>query len=438
MIHFDASDNRTHQQLDSMRITIVADNASSRFGGEAFIPLNYFRLLRLRKADVRLIVHARNKAELCESFPNDLDRLHFVEDTWLHKCLFLAGRYLPRRLADATTGLLIHLTTQIAQRRIVRELVKRLRIDVIHQPTPVSPKTPSQIYGLDVPVVIGPLNGGMTYPPVFQKEQGIISNIAMELGRVIAHFLNLIIPGKRLASLILVANRRSLDALPWGIKGRVVELVENGVDLSIWQPKALDLTSHNEVRLIFIGRLIDLKALDIVLEAIHRSKHRVTVSFEIIGDGPMRKPWQDMVAQMGLESIIKFSGFLSQPECARRLQQADVFVFPSLHDCGGAAVLEAMAAGLPVIATAWGGPLDYLDESCSILVKPSSREALVEGFSNGIIELAKSASFRNQMGQAGHERARQFDWEHKIDRILEIYELSAQVGIKEGPMFVGI
>ena len=53
----------------SMRIIIAADNASARFGGEAFIPLNYFRLLLARKEDVRLVVHARNKSELTELFP---------------------------------------------------------------------------------------------------------------------------------------------------------------------------------------------------------------------------------------------------------------------------------------------------------------------------------------------------------------------------------
>ena len=102
-----------------MRIIITADNASARFGGEAFIPLNYFRLLLARKEDVRLVVHARNKSELTALFPNDLDRLYFVDDTSLHKALFRLGRFLPRRLADATTGLLMHLSTQFAQRRII-------------------------------------------------------------------------------------------------------------------------------------------------------------------------------------------------------------------------------------------------------------------------------------------------------------------------------
>jgi glycosyltransferase involved in cell wall biosynthesis len=410
-----------------MRIVIVADNASARFGGEAFIPLNYFRLLRSRSVDVRLVVHARNKAELIEQFPNDLDRLRFVEDTWLHKALFRLGGHLPRRLADATTGLLIHLTTQSAQRRVIRDLAKTLGVDVVHQPIPVSPKTPSQIYGLTAAVVIGPLNGGMQYPPAFRKERGILSALAMPLGRAIAIIFNLIVPGKRLARLVLVANHRTREALPWGIRGRVVELVENGVDLSIWARRPSSEISGLGVSLVFVGRLIDWKALEIVLEAIRRASQQVTVSLEIIGDGPMRQTWQTMTEQMGLGSIVKFSGFMSQQECAQHLQQADVFVLPSLFECGGAVVLEAMAAGLPVIATAWGGPLDYLDENSGILVKPDSREALISGFSDAITALANSPQMRDRMGEAGYQRARQdFDWERKIDRILELYASVSQ------------
>jgi glycosyltransferase involved in cell wall biosynthesis len=405
-----------------MHVILVADNASARFGGEAFIPLNYFRLLLAREVDVRLVVHARVRAELVELFPDHSDRLHFVEDIWLHKGLFRLGTFLPRRLADATTGLLLHLTTQLVQRKIVQNLAKKLAVDVIHQPIPVSPKTPSCLYGIGVPVVIGPLNGGMKYPPAFQKEHGLVAGAAMALGRAISNVFNLVIPGKRLASLMLVANPRTRAALPRGIRGRVVELVENGVDLQIWRQKLPNAGAAPELRLIFVGRLIDWKALEIVLEAIARVSKHQAVSCEVIGDGPMRQIWQDMAKQLGLETTVKFSGFLSQPECARRLQAADVFVLPSLFECGGAVVLEAMAVGLPVIATAWGGPLDYLDDNCGILVEPSSREDLIEGFANAMIRLGGSSSLREQMGQAGYDRARQyFDWERKVDRILELY-----------------
>jgi glycosyltransferase involved in cell wall biosynthesis len=364
---------------------------------------------------------------LIERFPDDKDRLYFVEDTSLHKALFQFGQFLPRRLADATTGLVIHLTTQSSQRRIVRHLVKRYGIDVVHQPIPVSPKTPSRIWGVGAPVIIGPLNGGMEYPPAFRGEQGKLSRLGLLSGRALANFFNLLIPGKRFASFVLVANRRTQDALPAGIKGQVVELVENGVDFTIWQKAASAQTSDPTVRFIFIGRLVDWKAIEIILEAMRRLQGQISASIEIIGDGPMRQTWQDAADQMGLASVVKFSGFMSQQDCARRLQQADVFVLPSLFECGGAVVLEAMAVGVPVIATAWGGPLDYLDQSCGILVAPDSREALVAGFAAAMKALAGSRPLRTKMGEAGYARARQhFDWQRKIDQIQELYQLAQQ------------
>ena len=178
-------------------------------------------------------------------------------------------------------------------------------------------------------------------------------------------------------------------------------------------------------RFIYVGRLIDWKAIDIVLAAMHRLEGQLRVCLEIIGDGPMREAWQDLSHQLGLGSNVQFTDWLSQEECAVRLQQADVFVLPSLFECGGAVVLEAMAMGLPVIATAWGGPADYLDQSCGILVKPDSRESLIAGFANAMTMLVQSPSLREKLGQAGLSRARaEFDWERKIDRITDLYKLA--------------
>jgi glycosyltransferase involved in cell wall biosynthesis len=272
-----------------MRIIIVADNASSNFGGEAFIPLNYFRLLLAQKEDVRLVVHSRNKSELTLLFPDDLDRLYFVDDTPMHRALFWFGRLLPRRLADATTGLIIHLSTQLHQGRIVRELVKTRQVDVVHVPIPVSPKTPSLMWGLGAAVVIGPLNGGMEYPEAFRRERGILSSFAFEFGRWLANFVNVLIPGKRHAEVILVANRRTREALPHGITGQIVELVENGVDFSIWRQRSIQREKRDITEFIFVGRLIDWKALDVVLEAMQRLNSHLSISLEIIGDGPMRE-----------------------------------------------------------------------------------------------------------------------------------------------------
>ncbi len=141
----------------------------------------------------------------------------------------------------------------------------------------------------------------------------------------------------------------------------------------------------------------------------------------------MRQTWEALTDELGLKPGVTFSGFMSQQDCAERLKSADVLVLPSLFECGGAVVLEAMAMGLPVIATAWGGPLDYLDETCGILVAPDSREALVAGFAAGMKALAQSTQLRTKLGEAGYARARQhFDWQRKIDQILELYQLAQQ------------
>jgi glycosyltransferase involved in cell wall biosynthesis len=279
------------------------------------------------------------------------------------------------------------------------------------------------MWGLGAAVVIGPLNGGMEYPEAFRRERSFISTLALALGRSFANLVNALIPGKRRADIVLVANRRTREALPTGIAGRVVELVENGVDFSIWKPRSIRETTSDPVRFIFVGRLIDWKAVDIVLVAMQRLKGQLRVSFEIIGDGPMRQSWQDLANQLGLGSVVQFTGFLSQEACALRMQQSDVFLLPSLFECGGAVVLEAMAVGLPVIATAWGGPIGYLDQSCGILVKPDSRESLIAGFVDGMTTLAESPDLRERLGQAGLARARaHFDWERKIDQIAVLYE----------------
>jgi glycosyltransferase involved in cell wall biosynthesis len=411
------------QSTEHMHIGIVAQNASFRLGGEAVLPLHYFSLLRRKGIDAWLVVNEQNRPELLRLLPEDKDCIRYVSETWLHRVIWQVGELLPLRVSGAARGTLLLLFDQYVQRRIMSKLIRTHGINIIHQPTPVSPKSPSLIFGLGIPVIIGPMNGGMEYPVAFRKEaESILTRIFVAVTRHSAKVINLLIAGKLNANTLLVANDRTRRALP-PVRGRILENSENGVDLKIWTSSEsgseLSVQEHSSTRFVFMGRLVDWKRLDLAIQALVQIEGAV---LEVLGDGAMRATWSELARSLGVSDRVHFLGWLTQPECARRLRGATALVLPSIYECGGAVMLEAMAAGIPVLATAWGGALDYLDETCGILVKPSSPKAIINGFADGMKSLASDPGLRSRLGKAGRMRVEaQYDWEKKIDYIINIY-----------------
>lgn len=145
---------------------------------------------------------------------------------------------------------------------------------------------------------------------------------------------------------------------------------------------------------------------------------------EIIGDGELRSEIEQKIRDMKVEGKVVLHGWKSRSEAAEIIQNCDVFVMPSLRECGGTAILEAMAIGLPVVATNWAGPSSYVTEESGILVDPLSKEEFVRGLTDAMLCLAKAPALRKAMGQAGIERVKTcyFDWDSKADRMLEILD----------------
>lgn len=414
----------------NLRVAIVAENASFQFGGEASLPLHYFSRLRERGVEAWLIVHGRTRAELDARFPRDMERILSIPDGRVHRLLWWPNRFLPRRVYGAIFGTAMEMLNQFLQRRMVRDLVQEKGVNLVHQPTPVSPKAPSFLCGLGVPVVIGPMNGGMDYPQAFRGEENIATRAIVGLGRRSAHLINCVIQGKRDAEILLVANERTGRALPACARGTVLQIAENGVDLKIWTlPKARTRAKLNAPRFLFIGRLVDWKRLDLVLHALVQVPE---ANLEVIGDGAMRAEWSALAESLGIGGRVKFAGWLPQKECAEHLQQATALLLPSIYECGGAVVLEAMATGTPVIATAWGGPADYVDESCGILVDPLSAASITDGFADAMRRLAQDSELREELGRAGRMRVeQQYDWEEKVTRMLGVYLQAMELHARE-------
>ncbi|MFO1091082.1 MAG: glycosyltransferase family 4 protein [Hyphomicrobiales bacterium] len=426
----------TMQPGEDIRVLIVANHASARFGGEAILPLHYFRFLREMGIDVRMLVHERTRAELDALLGADAARITYLKDDSVNIWLNRLSGYLPNRIADFTTRAVSMWHDELRQRKAARLLIRQHDIAVVHQPIPVSPKLPSFLYDLGAPVVIGPMNGGMDYPSAYRVKSSV-EDIVIAALRSLSGFLNVLIPGKRRAALLLVANDRTRQALPNVVKGTVETLVENGVDLRLFREHETSFAGPNSsLRIAFVGRLVDFKRVDLLVASCLELNGRIPFHLDVIGDGPLRAALETQALPLG--KSVTFHGNIPQPQVATLLAQSDVLVLPSMRECGGAVVLEAMAIGKPVIAAAWGGPLDYLDDDCGVLIPPQTPDVFVHQLAEALERLAGAPELRRQMGRHGRERVeKQFDWRVKARKVLQIYGAVASDARNSVPLELG-
>jgi len=406
------------------KIFLVGDNASKKFGGEAFLPLQLFCHLFAKKTPVTLLVHERVRNELeKELSKEEFQNVTFVQDNWLQKLLHRISCFLPLPARAYSTGPFISLITQYNQRKILRKKIQEDQVSLIHQITPVSPRMPSLFFGLNVPVIIGPMNGNIDYPKPLKKHFSSSEQILRALSQPLTNLSNRVFSGKLHAKMLLVANKRTLAALPKGYSGKTFFLPENGVEWDLWNHQKSERQSNKTMHFVFAGRLVPVKGLDLLLEAFKKVAQETNSHLEIIGEGPMQPQLESLVASLDLQNYVHFSGMVSQQQIAKKFAAANIFVFPSVRECGGAAVLEAMASGLPVIAINWGGPSDYLTPECGVLIEPDTRKKLIKKLTFSMIALAKDAQKRQQMGETAKKIAREkYSWESKTEIFQEIYK----------------
>ena len=411
--------------MKQFNVIIAAPNAATNCGGEAILPVHYFRILRARGFEVDLFTHERNRDDLLSYFPPGTPGLHFIADTRLEKSIWGVGRYLPPLVQAATTSPMLSVCGDLRMARWIRTVISETVPTIVHVPAPVSPKMPSGLFKLGAPVVFGPMNGNMSYPEGYEDNMSLTERLVLPIGRMLSHLANLIIPGKLRAGALLVSNDRTAKALP--IRTRPpYHLVENGVDLSIWQSSGSHRpirTADDPFRLLYVGRLVGWKALDITLDALVKARDLgIDAHLDIVGDGEQRSELSKIVILRGLPEFVVFHGHQLQQRCAQIMAVSDGLILNSLRECGGAVVLEAMASGLPVIASDWGGPADYVTPETGQLVSPTPSDSFAHRLALAIERLARDPDLCREMGAMGLKRVQtEFDWEAKVDTMTDIY-----------------
>jgi glycosyltransferase involved in cell wall biosynthesis len=162
-----------------------------------------------------------------------------------------------------------------------------------------------------------------------------------------------------------------------------VRVVSSPVDTGVFRP-----AEHREAaatRLLSVGNLVEVKGHRYLLDAVKTLLDRgETITLDIVGDGPLRAPLEQQAHDLGIAPSIGFSGRLERQDVAMKMREADVFVLPSLWETQGCVLLEAMASGIPSVATRVGGTPEVVDHTSGVLVEPQSSTALADGINEVI------------------------------------------------------
>jgi glycosyltransferase involved in cell wall biosynthesis len=161
-----------------------------------------------------------------------------------------------------------------------------------------------------------------------------------------------------------------------GIRARF-RVVPNAVDTELFAPAPE--RRPGPVRIIAVAALQPSKGLTYLFEALRRlSTERRDVVLHVVGDGPCRQEYEALVCRDGLAGNVVFHGQRPRPAVASLMRAADFLVLPSLGETFSVAVVEAMASGLPVVASRVGGVPELVDDRSGVLVEPGDADALCD------------------------------------------------------------
>jgi len=293
-----------------------------------------------------------------EGINHSINKLYKVEDNMEDGIRTLRLCY--RKSPIAKTTYFIHLWSIL---RVFHELRhKGWKPDIIH----------AHVFLAGVPAVI---LGKIYKIPVVITEHwsGFPRRMLGKLDLIKARFaLN------RVKIVLPVSKNLESSIKSYGINNRF-EVIYNVVDIHTFYP-SLKKGINKIKKILLVALLLPVKGIPYLLQSLAQLKQkRQDFSLEIVGDGPNREEYEKLTMELDLEKEVKFYGLRSKSEIAEFMRNSDFFVLPSLWENLPCVLIEAMASGLPVIASNVGGIPEILNKENGILIPSKNINALSEG-----------------------------------------------------------
>jgi glycosyltransferase involved in cell wall biosynthesis len=411
------------------RVLVIAEAANPDWVSVPLVGWQIAKALR-GVVDVHLVTQVRNReaierAGLVEGRDfTSIDTEAVMKPLWALITLLRGGEGKGWTIVTAIQSLSYPLFERMVWKRFGNR-IKAHEFDIVHRVTPLSPTAPSFVARrcrrAGVPFVIGPLNGGVPWPPGFNRERhrerewlSYVRNLYKMMPGIRSTWRN--------ASAIIAASLHTQSELPPGAQPKSVLIPENAVDQDRFGAR-FDPARYEAINLCFIGRLVPYKGPDIALEAAQHLMRAGRARLTIIGDGPMMSALHEKAACLGVSNAVQFTGWLEHGDVPAAARKNSVFLFPSVREFGGGAVIEAMALGLVPIVVDYGGPGEIVTDRTGFRLRLGSRHSLVAEAYGLLAEIADGGHDLAEFAKRGLERVNElYTWEKKALQLNEVYK----------------
>ena len=295
-----------------------------------------------------------------------------------------------------------------------RRLHAEFGFDLVHQLGPARATAPSLLALLPVPFVWGPISAAAATPPGFAIDCDRPARATAwlrPLGQSLAEHNPLLRLTARRSAIVLATTRDAAASARALGAGRVELRGVSGHGGQAFDALArLPMPSAGPTRFLTIGALRRGSGLALALEAFAAAS-LPDAEYWIAGHGPQRRRLQALAHAAGIADRVRFCGEVARAEVASLLQECHVLVHPALHDAGGWACLDAMAAGRPVVCLDLGAPALQVTDQTGVKVPAHGPGQAVQGLTPALQRLAADPELRLRLGEAGQARVRRiYDW----------------------------
>jgi len=210
------------------------------------------------------------------------------------------------------------------------------------------------------------------------------------------------------------------------ICSRDIHVLPNGIDLEKFESLSKDemrckLQIKTDERLvIFVGRFRPVKGVEYLIKSMEIIRQRdQSIRLVLVGEGPEEENLKSLTKQLKLEGCVEFVGQISTEKVPQYMAASDVFVLPSLSEGFPLVSLEAMASGLPIVATKVTGLPEIIEDGENgFLVEPRSPEQIAQK----VLLFFEDNELRGTMSRNNKEKAKKYGWETVVQRLEDVYQ----------------